>query len=196
MAIGREEFIEKLEDKLLPSELNLVILAYVLAKYGHRGQTRESGERYFEHPKSCALILIDELKIYDPRMLCSALLHDLPEDSFILNFWDIEHIFGKEVKKAVQFLTKKSATDLSDGITLQKYFQKLRRSNNKTRILKLVDRLHNLRTLSSCDREKQVRKIKETIIYILPIAEETDQYLYYEIKKIIDAFLPIQLDLC
>ena len=81
--VGREEFEKLLRFKMSPDNLKLVMKAYRMSKYGHRGQKRDSGERYFEHPKTVALIIAGEFKIYDHEVISAALLHDDVEDSFI-----------------------------------------------------------------------------------------------------------------
>lgn len=77
---NRAMFLERLQD--MPEEVvESINFAYDLSKEAHRPQKRETGERYFEHPRSVALILMDECKIKDPDIISAALLHDSVEDS-------------------------------------------------------------------------------------------------------------------
>jgi len=150
---GREKFVELLEFRLTSSELRRVMRAYKLAKYGHKDQRREDGERYFEHPKAVALILIQELKLFDADTIIAALMHDLQEDSFILDWEDIEDLFGKDVARYVRAVTKEPKKN---------YLENLLEAPTPAIFVKLADRLHNLRTLSACRPEKQLKQIKET----------------------------------
>lgn len=160
--IGRREFMAKLEPIMSPKELEAIETAYVLAKYGHRGQERDDGTRYFEHPKSVAHILIEELKVNDAQTIIMALLHDVLEDSHILSPYRIELNFGKEVVIGLKLLTKKP----KEG-----YLKRLSTyGDNKTILVKLCDRLHNLRTLKYCTRKKQKEQIEETRSHLLPLA--------------------------
>ncbi|TSC52685.1 MAG: (p)ppGpp synthetase, RelA/SpoT family [Parcubacteria group bacterium LiPW_41] len=159
--LGRVEFMAKLEPIMSPKELEAIETAYILSKYGHRGQERDDGTRYFEHPKSVAHILIEELKVNDAQTIIMALLHDVLEDSHILSPYRIELNFGKEVVIGLKLLTKKP----KEG-----YFKRLSiYGDNKTILVKLCDRLHNLRTLKNCTREKQKTQIEETRNHLLPL---------------------------
>lgn len=161
--IGRREFMAKLQPIMSPKALEAVETAYVLAKYGHRGQERDDGTRYFEHPKSVAHILIEELKINDAQTIVMALLHDVLEDTHILSPYRIELNFGKEVVVGLKLLTKKP----KEG-----YLKRLSTyGDNKVIMVKLCDRLHNLRTLKHCSKEKQREQIEETRRHMLPLAK-------------------------
>lgn len=161
--IGREEFMKKLEPLLTPSELETVMTAYVFAKYGHKNQSRDDGVRYFEHPKAVAMIAIDELHIFEWQTIVMALLHDIVEDSFILSWNRIEKNFGREVTLGIKLLTKQP----KDG-----YCERLTEFGEPDVILvKLCDRLHNMRTLGGCNRQKQLTQIEETRQKFLPMCD-------------------------
>ncbi len=151
--VGREQFADLLRIRLTPSELRRVMRAYKLAKNGHKGQLREDGERYFEHPKAVALILVNELKLFDADTIIIALMHDLQEDAFILDWEDIEDIFGANVLRCVRAVTKEPNKD---------YLGNLLEAPTAALFVKLADRLHNLRTLGACRPEKQLKQVKET----------------------------------
>lgn len=176
--IGSKKFEERLEGKIPLEKIQLVMIAYRLAKYGHKGDLRDDGvTRVFEHPKSVALIHMDELHIFDYRMIIGALLHDIREDSHILLPEDIALIFGKRVAHYVAVLTK--------DVHIEQYLERLQRASRKSQIIKLADRLHNMRTLYGCTKEKQERKIEETQKYFLDWARKTNTYLYLELQKAI-----------
>ncbi|MFA6407836.1 MAG: HD domain-containing protein [Candidatus Paceibacterota bacterium] len=186
--IDRREFMSKLQPILSPRDLEMIETAYVLAKYGHRDQMRDNGHvRYFEHPKTVAWILVDELKVADAQTIVMALLHDVLEDSHILSPYRIELNFGKEVVVGLKLLTKQP----KEG-----YLKRLKTyATAKTLSVKLCDRLHNLRTLDGCTKNKQREQIEETKKYYIPLAEHLvtllskkdrwrGEYLESEIKKI------------
>ena len=162
--IGRKRFIDKLKPLLCPRDLNHVIAAYMFAKYAHRNQFRDGGTvRYFEHAKAVALILIDELHITDWHAVVLGLMHDVPEDSFLLTWERIELNFGKTITHELKLLTKQPKRG---------YIKRLR-MHGSTRALttKCCDRVHNLRTLSSCKTQKQHEQIAETRRVHIPLAE-------------------------
>ena len=180
--MNKENFIKKLEDKIPTRSLDLVMLAYKIAKECHRGETRKStGIRYFEHCRSCCLILIDELQIYDYQMLCSALLHDTIENSHMFNLKDMQLIFGREVKKMIEALTKPKIDD--QLIRNFKYYDIIISADKKTTTVKLADRLHNLRDMKDMKPEFIEKQIKETEMVYLPLAEKVNHGLYELLQK-------------
>lgn len=194
--IGREEFLSRLEPFLTPRDIEMIATAYVFSKYGHRGQRRKGkfhgrSVRYFEHPKAVALIIIDELKIYDWRLIVAALLHDIKEDSFILTWHRLYLNFGKNTVLRLKLLTK----DPRDG-----YLERLMSFGDWfTLLVKLCDRLHNLRTLSGGSEDFQKKQILETREQYLPLADllvsklpkkyrSCGEYLKHNIQKICDDY--------
>lgn len=162
-AIGREEFMGKIRTLFGPSDCEQIEAAYVFAKYGHRGQLRDDVRiRYFEHPKAVAWIILDEIGIADCDLIVLALLHDLVEDSFLLSKERVALNFGEEVLEGLLLLSKNCSSD---------YYARLMEADWKVVMVKICDRLHNLRTLSSCKPEKRIRKIKETRDYYLPLCD-------------------------
>lgn len=150
-----------------PSDILSVEIAYMMAKHGHRAQVRkeldEHGNpvRYFEHPRRVAIVLMDELDIHEPQMLCAALLHDALEDTKDITAPIIEHLFGKEVVQIVKLLSKEP----KEG-----YYDRLNRFGNwKAWAIKGSDRLDNLRSLSKTTREFQQRQLDETRKVIYPL---------------------------
>jgi len=175
--IGREKFEEIIKQKLSPKDVGLVMLAYRLSKYGHRNQERDDGGRYFEHPKRVALILMNELKSFSKNVIIEALLHDIEEDSFILKNRDINLIFGKSVAGAIAILTKNKKREASF------YFKKIKKANKEVRIVKLADRLDNVRDMEVWNKERKQKYILETRKLILPWAYKTNKYLAEKIEQ-------------
>jgi hypothetical protein len=150
--------------------------AYCLAKDVHRGQVRENGEPYFNHPRRVSIAMHDELGIKDVYMHIEALLHDAPED----RLWtSAPHIllklFGPVVNSHLKILTKPKMNGpkkfADKEALLDFYHGRLNKDNCPLVpiIVKLVDRLDNLRTLGACPRSKQIRKVRETMRHYVPL---------------------------
>jgi len=173
---NHKSFLDRLRQRISADMLELVDFAYDLAEYGHKNQFRDGGERYFEHCRNTALILMDELDIYDPEMIMAALLHDMLEDNCLLTPPSrIRLIFGVRVMSLVVTLTKpkKICNHFpSDSARHKFYFIKIRNAKIDAKIIKLCDRLHNLRTLDQCAAEKRERKIKETKDVYMPLIDD------------------------
>jgi len=153
---GREKLLDKLRPFMLEKDLKQVLTAYVFAKYGHRGQERDSGERYFEHPRAVAELIIDHLKIKDDwQLITAALLHDILEDSWLMDEDRLERNFEHDVAIWVKFLTK-------DKDSKKVYLERLQDAPWQVLMIKLCDRLHNLYSLEGCSIEKQQKQIDET----------------------------------
>lgn len=169
---NKESFHKRLQPYFTPSQQLDVKLAYVLAKFGHRAQFRkeldESGNqtRYFEHVRRVSIILLDEMKIAEPEMIISALLHDSLEDTDDLTPELLEHSFGVEVVSIIKLLSKTP----KEG-----YYQRLYNCGNwKTLAIKAADRLDNLRSLMvpGVSREFQKKQIEDTKHNIFPLLNE------------------------
>jgi GTP diphosphokinase / guanosine-3',5'-bis(diphosphate) 3'-diphosphatase len=185
---NRESFEMRLKDFPLKEKENIKN-AYQAAKKAHRNQLRDSGIRYFEHPRYTFLILFDECGIREEKLLVSSLVHDVPEDTFYFgdspqNTYEdsvkiikhnIKKKFGEEVAEIVISLSKprgKDLANLSEETVGQMYHRQLEKASVDTLLVKMADRLHNLRELSACTSEKQQRKIKETEEFYFPLFEK------------------------
>ncbi len=146
--------------------------AYKFAKTNHSGQFRETGEDYFTHPLAVSEILL-EMKL-DSSTIITALLHDVVEDSKV-TLDDIDKSFGKEIRKLVDGVTKLSKIELKTGLAQAENFRKLLISSSddvRVLIVKLADRLHNIRTIDGIKDENKKQKIcKETLEIYAPLAE-------------------------
>jgi GTP pyrophosphokinase len=158
--------------------------AYDYSKKYHEGQFRKSGEEYFIHPFSVALILAEYNT--DPTTIIAGLLHDLIEDT-IVTFEDVEEHFGEEVALLTEGVTKlgkykfKGLDYENDKQAIQaKNYQKMLLAMAKdirVVIVKLADRLHNIRTLGSLPPEKQERIARETMDIYAPLAHRLGMYV-------------------
>jgi len=160
--------------------------AYNYAKDAFRDKKRDGGERYFEHIRAVALILIDYLRVKDYQLIVAALLHDIVEDC---PSWTVERVkqeFGHEVALLVQYLTKPSEKEFSSKKDrLRAYLLRFENAPRNFFLIKLADRLHNVITLWSCAVEKRSRKIAETREEYLPYAEK-HFILFYELQDALD----------
>lgn len=185
---NKETFQARLKSCFSPHVQLNIKLAYVLAKFGHRSQTRKElvdgrPMRYFEHVRHVALIVMDELKIMDSALIIGALLHDSLEDTQDITADLIEHSFGGEVTELVMLLSK---------IPKEGYHKRLAECNNwKVITLKLCDRLDNLRSLMvpGTTLEFQKKQIKETKEIYYPLF---DHLLTICPEKNINNILPLR----
>ncbi len=152
---------------------DLIHRAYVFSMKAHGSQVRASGDPYFSHPLEVAGILVD-LKL-DPSSIVTGLLHDTVEDT-LTTIDDIKKLFGEEIASLVTGVTKLSLLELQSEETKQaENFQKLvlaMSSDIRVLLVKLADRLHNMRTLHYVGDEGKKRRIaKETMDIYVPLAE-------------------------
>ncbi len=161
----------KLSDYLGPDEVEQVKKAYEMACEAHSGQFRSSGDPYVSHPIAVANIL-SSFRM-DEDSLSAAMLHDVMEDSGIPKSL-IEEKFNKDVANLVDGVSKLDKLKISTQNEAQaENFQKMflaMAKDIRVIVVKLADRLHNMRTLFHLDREKQIRIAKETLEIYSPIA--------------------------
>jgi len=165
------ELCDVLEDYMPRSQIEGVYQAYIIAATAHDGQYRKSGEAYVFHPISVAMILA-QLKL-DYYCIVAALLHDCIEDTSV-TYDDIKYDFGYEIAHIVEGVSKLTGLEFHTNADKQaQNFRKLflaMSDDMRVMVIKLADRLHNMRTLGSMSREKQLRIAKETSEIHAPIA--------------------------
>ncbi|WP_455095961.1 RelA/SpoT family protein [Prevotella koreensis] len=182
--ITREEAEEKLVNdafqKLLESYLasrhrkkvDIITKAFNFAKQAHKGVRRLSGEPYIMHPIAVAQIACEEMGL-GSTSICSSLLHDVVEDTDY-TVEDIENIFGKKIAQIVDGLTKISGGIFGDQASAQaENFKKLLLTMSddiRVILIKICDRLHNMRTLDSQPANKQYKIAGETLYIYAPLA--------------------------
>lgn len=173
-----EYLAERLKTRLNESDLEQVRLAYEVASRAHEGQMRDEGSPYILHPLRVAVSLVDELDIDSPALVCAALLHDVIEDSPVTRE-QIAGMFGEEVAEIVWLLTK------FDDVSLPDYLAAIEAASDEgATIVKLCDRLDNLRFLAHSPKlEKKRRYVRTTEIFYLPMAARANDYLYGEMKR-------------
>ncbi|HET9879689.1 MAG TPA: bifunctional (p)ppGpp synthetase/guanosine-3',5'-bis(diphosphate) 3'-pyrophosphohydrolase [Candidatus Limnocylindria bacterium] len=152
--------------------VGLLERAHELAVSAHQGQLRGSGEPYVTHPVAVALELA-ELQM-DPETIAAALLHDVPEDTDV-TLAEIEKRFGREVARLVDGVTKLSkfgsarTMEEQQAENIRKMFMAMA-EDVRVVIIKLADRLHNMRTLQYLPEEKQARIARQTMEIYAPLA--------------------------
>ena len=145
--------------------------AFFLAKEAHKGVRRRSGEPYIIHPIEVALIAVREIGL-GKKSVVAALLHDVVEDTEY-TVEDIERIFSPKIASMVDGLTKMAGVFNADSTEQAEYFRKvlLTLSDDvRVIIIKIADRLHNMRTLGAMPHHKQIKITSETIYLFVPLA--------------------------
>ncbi|WP_281173053.1 RelA/SpoT family protein [Alicyclobacillus herbarius] len=175
--VSIEDLCEKVATYAKPEELDIVRRAYALAETAHSGQFRKSGDPYITHPLAVADILAD-LRL-DTTTLAAALLHDVVEDTSVTGE-DIVRQFGPEVAALVDGVTKLKrikfdSREEHQAENLRKMFMAMAK-DIRVLLIKLADRLHNMRTLRYQSPEKQVRTARETLEIFAPLAHRLGIY--------------------
>ncbi len=157
---------------LRPNQVAQISRAYTFGAHAHEGQRRASGEPYIEHPVAVASILAD--MHMDHETLIAAMLHDVIEDTAVRKD-QIRHEFGKEVAEIVDGLSKLTQVELESHAEQQaRNFQKMlmaMASDIRVIVVKLADRLHNMRTLAALPPAKRRAIARETLEIYAPIAQ-------------------------
>ena len=169
--IDVEDLIALIQNYNPRSNSDNIRKAYAYGKKMHEGQVRQSGDPYFSHPISVAAILTEQR--LDDATLITALLHDTIEDTKS-TFTEVSQLFGPEVADLVDGVTKLTNLQLSSAQSKQaENFRKLFMAMSKDLrviLVKLADRLHNMRTIKSMKQEKQHQKARETMEIFAPLA--------------------------
>lgn len=177
--------IEKQYDEILKccvrcrSEENKLLIrkAFDLANEAHKGMRRKSGEPYFYHPIEVAKIVSGEIGLGTKSVVC-ALLHDVVEDTdYTLE--DIERLFGPKIASIIDGLTKISNVFNKDSSLQAENFRKMLLTLSedvRVILIKLADRLHNMRTMDSMPHRKQIKVAGETLFLYAPLAHRLGLY--------------------
>lgn len=167
-----DELLQKLKKNFSEAEFQELKAAYDFSAAAHEGQKRQTGEQYFIHPCAVVNILVD-LGFDDVSTLVAAFLHDVLEDTPVTSD-ELEQKFGKEVLELVEGVTKLdkikfvSAED-EQAENLRKMFFAMAK-DYRVIIIKLADRLHNMRTLDALKPEKQIKIATQSLKIYAPLA--------------------------
>ena len=176
--VGTEIFLERMSTQRSPEEVERIHRACVFAERAHAGQERASGEPYFQHVLAVAQILV-ELNL-DSETIAAAILHDVVEDTPV-RLEEIEREFGGQVAMLVNGVTKMRVIHEFSGQAETGRKERAQAENLRKMLLamaedvrvvliKLADRLHNMRTLASLPEDKQTRIARETMDIFAPLA--------------------------
>ena len=159
-------------------EIKKIRKAFEFSVEAHKNDRRKSGELYIFHPISVARIVSDEMGLGATAIIC-ALLHDTVEDTSV-TLQDIEREFGKTVRKIIDGLTKIAEfAENTSSLQAENYRKMLLTLSDDVRVIliKLADRLHNMRTLDSMRYDKQLKIASETLFLYAPLAHRLGLYL-------------------
>lgn len=165
-----QQVFDALAPRITPEDMERVRKAYLLAKEAHAPQKRKSGEPYILHPIAVALIVAKELQL-DANTVITAFLHDVVEDT-PYTVEDIRQRFGNDVAGLVNVVTKQKKETYQTTKQVDNYQQILASMHYDIRavMVKISDRLHNMRTLQSMRPDKQMKIAGETDCFYAPLA--------------------------
>ncbi len=169
--------LKLLKSKLKKGDKELLRTAFEMSAEAHKTMRRKSGEPYILHPIAVAMICVDEIGLGVRSTIC-ALLHDTVEDTDI-TLEDIKGEFGNEIAKIVDGLTKISTVMTTNSSQQAENFKKILLTltdDPRVILIKLADRLHNMRTMDSMKQEKQLKIASETIWVYSPLAHRMGLY--------------------
>lgn len=165
-----------MKDRCTPEEMEKLHQAFELAREAHKNQWRKGGEPYILHPIAVATIVANVMHL-GPEPVMAAFLHDVVEDTNH-SIDDIKQLFGEDVAFLVGVVTKAKKDKYEDSRQVDNYRQMLNSVQYDIRALlvKLADRLHNMRTLSSMPPDKQMKIAGETDYFYAPLANRLGLY--------------------
>ena len=169
--------LKELKPKLKPGDKETLRHAFEMSVDAHKTMRRKSGEPYILHPLAVAKICVEEIGLGIRSTIC-ALLHDTVEDTDI-SLEDIQREFGTEIAKIVDGLTKISTVIDTNTSQQAENFKKILLTltdDPRVILIKLADRLHNMRTMDSMKREKQLKVSSETVYVYAPLAHRMGLY--------------------
>jgi GTP diphosphokinase / guanosine-3',5'-bis(diphosphate) 3'-diphosphatase len=172
------KLLNLLKARLKDGDKKLIRQAFEVAAESHKNTRRKSGEPYILHPIAVAQIVVEEIGL-GVRSALAALLHDTVEDTEI-TLEDIERDFGKEIMRIIDGLTKISYVEEKQNATQQsENFRKVLLTlidDPRVVLIKIADRLHNMRTMNSMKRDKQLKISGETSFIYAPLAHRLGLY--------------------
>ncbi len=173
----QNNFFSQISARHTKEETERIKQAYFMAKKFHEGQFRKTGEPYIIHPIAVAQIVNNDMQL-GAAPIIAALLHDVVEDT-AASIDDVREQFGEEVAYLVNTVTKHQPTQVEASKQVENFKQMLAAFNFDIRalLIKLADRLHNMRTLKSMKVEKQLKIAAETDFFYAPLANRLGLYL-------------------
>ena len=186
-----DDIIKRQKEHYKNSNAELILKAYNFAKSHHGDQLRQSGEPYIIHPMQVAYILT-ELEL-DDETICAALLHDVVEDTDVTND-DLKKEFNESIAEMVAGVTKlgKLQYTTTEELKVENYRKMFLAMGKDIRVIliKLADRLHNMRTLKYLKRDRQIANAQETMDLYAPLANRLGIYsLKWELEDLAFKYL-------
>lgn len=186
--LTQDELMARLQEppQVRAEDIARICGAFEMAEDVHRYQERPDGTPYFWHVTRVAKILLVELNLRDPDLMCASLLHDALEDSDVLTPRIIELNFGPYVAYLVQTLTKDYRADPTKRDEINReYVKRIAEATDDARVVKLADRLDNFRCLAFHLKSNPIRYINETIEWYTPmVAKSKNPHLHYLMREI------------
>ena len=167
-----KELIDGFKAKNRNADEGLISKAFFFSKMAHEGQKRKGGEDFFIHPLEVAKMLSGPGA--DEETVCAALLHDVVEDTEV-TLDKVREEFGEKIAFLVEALTKTSLDFESKEERRARYREQLKKAIEEDRrvlLIKLADRLHNIKTLHVFEKKKRLRIAKETLDFYVPLARK------------------------
>ena len=171
------KLLRKAKTVMKEGDSKIVRKAFNVSLEAHQGVRRKSGEPYIFHPLAVAIICVDEIGLGTTSII-AALLHDVVEDTEI-SLEDISHMFGEKVAMIIDGLTKINGVFDKDTSQQAENFRKMiltLSDDVRVILIKLADRLHNMRTLNSMSTDKQLKIASETSYIYAPLAHRLGLY--------------------
>ncbi|CAI8409188.1 MAG: GTP pyrophosphokinase [Cryomorphaceae bacterium] len=172
-----QDLLNSIEYKTEKADKALITKAFNIAQDAHKGVRRKTGEPYITHPIEVAQIVATEIGL-GPTSIATALMHDVVEDSeYTLD--DIESMFNVHIARLIDGLTKISGVvSMESSMQLENYRKMLLTISDDVRVIliKLADRLHNMRTMHGMPSHKQLTKASETLFIYAPLAHRLGLY--------------------
>jgi (p)ppGpp synthase/HD superfamily hydrolase len=147
--------------RLHPDDAERLVSAYRYAAAAHAGQTRDEGVPYIEHPLAVAVILNEELGCHDVDVLVAALNHDVLEDCSWLGRDAVVSALGERALELVDAVTKEQVPEAEKAARDRRYLDHLRTIPREAKLLKLADRIHNLRSIPQANDPAKARRYLE-----------------------------------
>ncbi len=168
--------LKSIQSNLSKEDKEMIRQAYEIAVQAHSKQRRKSGEPYILHPIEVARICAEEIGL-GPTAVVAALLHDVVEDTDV-TLEEIKKQFGEKIAKLVDGLTKLDSSYNAENPQAENFRKVLSTLNSDVRVvlIKMADRLHNMRTLGSTKRDKQLKIASETSYIYAPLAHRLGLY--------------------
>jgi len=174
--LQKSDLIQRISHILEPEDYNKVIAAYEMAEDIHLFQSRRDNTPYFFHVTRIVKIIMNELNMVDAEMYCGAFLHDALEDSDVLNLETLTYNFGPYISYVVDVLTRfhRLRIDKKLDNNPDSYLNRLRNSSIDCIIIKLTERLDNMRCLQYGLKANPIQYIEDTCNLYVPLGDSFD----------------------